>query len=184
METKKAIRKEIAARRKAAEESFLREASRKIAETVVALPEFQEASCIYTYIDYNHEVETRPVIEAAWRAGKQVAVPKVEGKDMTFYLLENYDQLKAGYFGIPEPERGIPADCPDALMIMPGVAFDPCCGRVGYGGGFYDRYLEKHTAHRKVAVAFSFQILSEVPGEETDISPDLVVTEETVYYRK
>ena len=105
METKKAIRREIAARRKAAEESFLREASQKIAETVVALPEFQEASCIYTYIDYNHEVETRPVIEAAWRAGKKVAVPKVEGKNMTFYLLEDYGQLKGGYSGIPEPER-------------------------------------------------------------------------------
>ena len=163
METKKAIRREIAARRKAAEESFLREASQKIAETVVALPEFQEASCIYTYIDYNHEVETRPVIEAAWRAGKKVAVPKVEGKNMTFYLLEDYGQLKGGYCGIPEPERGIPADCPDALMIMPGVAFDPFCKRVGYGGGFYDRYLEKIRRTEKWLLLFLSRFFPKFP---------------------
>ncbi len=116
METKKAIRREIAARRKAAKESFLREASQKIAETVVALPEFQEASCIYTYIDYNHEVETRPVIEAAWRAGKKVAVPKVEGKNMIFYLLEDYGRRKErGISGFGSRIEGFP---PTAAMRL------------------------------------------------------------------
>ena len=66
-------------------------------------------------------------------------------------------------------------------MIMPGVAFDPQNHRVGYGGGFYDRFLEKHPMIKRVAVAFEFQILPSVPTEPTDISPELIVTENTIY---
>ena len=69
----------------------------------------------------------------------------------------------------------------DAMMIMPGVAFDEKCDRVGYGGGFYDRFLEKHPGICRVAVGFSFQILPEVPTEPTDIRPQVVVTEDKIY---
>ena len=62
-------------------------------------------------------------------------------------------------------------------MIMPGVAFDKQNHRVGYGGGFYDRYLEKHPSLKRIAAAFEFQILPEVPTEPTDISPEIIVTE-------
>lgn len=67
------------------------------------------------------------------------------------------------------------------MMVMPGVAFDVNCNRVGYGGGFYDRFLEKHPGISRVAVGFSFQILSVVPTELTDIRPQVIVTEEKVY---
>ena len=69
-----------------------------------------------------------------------------------------------------------------ALMIMPGVAFDRANHRVGYGGGFYDRYLEKHPQLERVAIAFSFQMLPEVPTEPTDICPQIIVTEEEICY--
>ena len=117
------------------------------------------------------------LIEEAWKAGKEVAVPKVDGKDMIFYKLTDFSQLEPGYFGIPEPARGEIVEWEDALMIMPGVAFDKNNHRVGYGGGFYDRYLEKHPDLKRIAAAFEFQILSEVPTEPTDISPEIVVTE-------
>ena len=111
-----------------------------------------------------------------------VAVPKVVEKDMVFYKLTDFSQLEPGYFGIPEPASGEIVEWPEALMIMPGVAFDRENHRVGYGGGFYDRYLEKHPQLERVAVAFSFQMLPEVPTEPTDICPQIVVTEEETCY--
>ena len=70
------------------------------------------------------------------------------------------------------------------MMVMPGVAFDKENHRVGYGGGFYDRFLEKHPQVRRVAVAFEFQMLPAVPTEPTDISPEIIVTEKSAYHLK
>lgn len=134
------------------------------------------------YADYNHEVVTRYIIEEAWRQGKEVAVPKVQGRDMVFYKLVDFSQLEPGYFGIPEPAFGEIVDWTVALMIMPGVAFDRDNHRVGYGGGFYDRFLEKHPQLFKVAVAFDFQVLESVPTEPTDIFPQILVTEKEICY--
>ena len=137
-----------------------------------ALPEFRNAQRILAYADYNHEVMTGFMIEEAWKQGKEVAVPKVVGQDMVFYKLTDFAQLEKGYFGIPEPAHGEIVQWEDAMMIMPGVAFDPQNHRVGYGGGFYDRFLEKYPMIKRVAVAFEFQILPSVPTEPTDISPE------------
>ena len=121
--------------------------------------------------------------QAAWNDGKEVAVPKVVGQDMVFYKLTDFAQLEKGYFGIPEPARGEIVQWEEALMIMPGVAFDRQNHRVGYGGGFYDRFLEKHPYITRVAVAFEFQMMSEVPVEPTDISPEIIVTEKEMCIR-
>lgn len=182
METKKEIRKKIFAARKACTNEQVDSWSRDITGRVVSLPAFCQAQRILVYADYNHEVVTRYLIEEAWRSGKEVAVPKVVGKDMVFYKLTDFSQLEPGYFGIPEPSEGEIVEWSQALMIMPGVAFDRENHRVGYGGGFYDRYLEKHPEIKRVAVAFSFQILEEVPTEPTDICPQIIVTEKETYY--
>ena len=182
MEEKKEIRKRIFKARKEHEDAWIQEKSRKITETLTQLPEYRNADRIMAYADYNHEVITRYIIEQAWKDGKEVAVPKVFGKDMIFYRLPYFSQLEAGYFGIPEPrEDGQVVSWEEAMMVMPGVAFDVNCNRVGYGGGFYDRFLEKHPKIQRVAVGFSFQMLSEVPTEDTDICPQVIVTEEQVY---
>ena len=149
MEEKKVIRKQVFAARKAHTDQQIDDWSRIIAETVTALPEYSNSRRILAYADYNHEVMTKYIIEAAWNDGKEVAVPKVVGQE--------------------------------ALMIMPGVAFDRQNHRVGYGGGFYDRFLEKHPYITRVAVAFEFQMMSEVPVEPTDISPEIIVTEKEIY---
>ena len=182
MEEKKVIRKQIFAARKTYTDQQIEEMSKKITERLETLPEFQNAQRILAYADYNHEVMTGFIIEAAWKAGKEVAVPKVVGQDMVFYKLTDFSQLESGYFGIPEPkEDGETVSWEDAMMVMPGVAFDVNCNRVGYGGGFYDRFLEKHPKISRVAVGFSFQILPEVPTEPTDIRPQVIVTEENIY---
>lgn len=182
MQTKKDIRKQIFAARKTYTDSQIEEWSRVITRKVTALPAFRNAEKVLAYADYNHEVITRFLVEEAWKAGKQVAVPKVFGQDMIFYKLEDFSQLEPGYYGIPEPARGEIVEWEDALMIMPGVAFDKVNHRVGYGGGFYDRFLEKHPGVQRVAVAFSFQMLPEVPVEPTDIFPQIIVTEKETYY--
>ena len=181
MESKKDIRKKIFAERKLHTDEQIEAMSRTITDKVTALPAFKNADRILVYADYNHEVVTEYLIKEAWKAGKEVAVPKVVGKDMVFYKLTDFAQLEKGYFGIPEPARGEIVQWEDAMMIMPGVAFDEKCDRVGYGGGFYDRFLEKHPGICRVAVGFSFQILPEVPTEPTDIRPQVVVTEEKIY---
>lgn len=182
MEEKKQIRKQIFAARKAHTDEQIEKWSRTITENVVKTSTYQECSRVLAYADYNHEVMTRYIIEKAWKDGKEVAVPKVVGQDMIFYKLTDFSQLEKGYFGIPEPAGGEIVQWDDALMIMPGVAFDRSNHRVGYGGGFYDRFLEKHPRIKRVAVAFEFQILPEVPVEPTDISPELIVTENAVYH--
>ena len=184
MESKKDIRKKIFAERKLRTDEQIETMSRTITDKVTALPAFKNADRILVYADYNHEVVTEYLIKEAWKAGKEVAVPKVVGKDMVFYRLTDFSQLEPGYFGIPEPVRGEIVKWEDALMVMPGVAFDPENNRVGYGGGFYDRFLEKHPDITRLAVAFDFQILDLVPTEPTDICPQIIVTQSKVYRRE
>ena len=198
MEEKRLIRKQIFAARKQCADEQVEEWSRQLTERVIRLPEFLQADRVMAYADYNHEVMTRFIIEEAWKSGREVAVPKVVGKDMVFYRLTDFSQLAPGYFGIPEPTEGETVDWTDALMIMPGVAFDRENHRVGYGGGFYDRFLEAHPALPhialafefqvkrnpdilRVAVAFDFQILDQVPTEPTDICPQIIVTQSNIY---
>ena len=181
MDSKKEIRKYIFGRRKETSVEEVEENSRVICEKILALPEFQQADCVYAYADYNKEVITKGIIEAAWKAGKRVAVPKVTGTyEMKYYYITSFDQLSPGYFQIPEPSEGEEALEETAFLVVPGVAFDINRHRAGYGQGFYDRYLSQHPKHKTVAVAFEFQIVEEVPAEVTDIFPQKVVTEARV----
>lgn len=184
MESKKAIRETIFQKRAQVTPEEVLKLSHMICEKVCAMDVFLQAECIYAYADFNKEVSTRELIEKAWSMGKQVAVPKVHGKDMTYYLLTDFNQLKPGAFHVPEPVNGEIAACETALMIVPGVAFDRNRHRVGYGAGFYDRYLSVHKEHPTVAIAFDFQIVESAPAEETDIFPDVVVTESSIIGRE
>ena len=117
---------------------------------------------------------------ASFAKEKQIDLTVV-GKNLVFYVLEDFSQLEQGYFGIEEPARGERACREDALMIVPGVAFDPQRHRIGYGQGFYDRYLSVHREHTTFAVAFDFQVLNRVPAEAADICPSLLITESRTY---
>lgn len=117
-----------------------------------------------------------------WKDGKTIAVPKVFGEIMKYYAITSYDDPEDGYFGIREPKH---AELPeiiagDGLMILPGVAFDEERHRIGYGGGFYDRYLEAHPRMQKIAFAFEFQMFEEVPFEEFDRKPEKIITEKRI----
>ena len=180
--TKKEIRAEVKKHRKEATVEQIQKNSDLICDKFLGLKEYQESSVVFAYIDCKNEVQTRKVIEQCWKDQKTVAVPKVFGKEMKFYAISSYEDLEEGYFGIPEPkhEKLEEIICEDGLMILPGVAFDVKKHRVGYGGGFYDRYLEAHPDMKKIAFAFEFQMFESVPFESFDIQPEKVVTENRI----
>ena len=181
MEEKKEIRRFIRKQRKELDPILWQSATDEICRVTSELDIFREATDIYCYIDFGGEVGTRPLIQEAWKLGKSVWVPRVHAETMDFYEITSFDQLKPGSYGILEPEEGIPAIAEDGLMIMPGVAFDAKRNRVGYGGGYYDRYLEAHPHLHTIALAFDMQVLYEVPSEELDIKPQILVTETKIY---
>lgn len=182
METKQDIRKRVFSLRKEADASEIREMSQIIMQKVMALDEWKNSKWIFAYMDCKNEVMTGSLLEAAWNQGKRTAVPRVHGDDLVFYEITRMKDCVPGYFGILEPETSLPvADFENALLLVPGVAFDAKLHRVGYGKGFYDRYLSVHPGHCKVAVAFSWQVFPHVPFEATDINPDYLITEALVY---
>lgn len=180
---KQEIRKQVYTLRKAMTKEDWEVKTKTIARSLQQIPAYKSAKSIYLYVDYKNEVGTREIIRKAWKAGKKVYVPKVQGKDMEFFEINTFEDLKPGCKGILEPKGDLEkmAIGEDGLMILPGVAFDKDCHRIGYGGGFYDRYLAAHPKLKKIALAFSFQIFEEVAWEEFDISPEMIITEDNIY---
>ena len=116
------------------------------------------------------------MLEQALRDGKQVAVPKVFGDEMKFLYLQDLTQVAKGYAGIPEPIADEPvAEDKTALVLMPGLAFDPQGHRIGYGGGFYDKFLAAEPDHPTLALCYEFQLLPKLETEEHDIPVDGVL---------
>lgn len=181
--TKKEIRARIFGLRKEYPDKKREEDGRRIADKIAELPEFKMADCIYAYMDCKGEAPTREIINRAWQTGKRVAVPKVEKDDLVFYYIESMEDTAPGYFQVPEPVTGRTACEEEAFLIVPGVAFDAKCHRCGYGKGFYDRYLGVHTKHNTAAIALDFQVVEEVPSDEHDICPQMVVTPEHIYIK-
>ncbi len=179
---KKEIRAKVKQFRKEAAPEEIQQNSERICDTFLGLQEYNDAQVVFAYIDCKNEVQTKKVIEQCWKDGKKVAVPKVLGDYMKFYEINSYDDLEDGYFGIREPryEQLQETVCEDGLIILPGVAFDDAKHRVGYGGGFYDRYLELHPHMKKIAFAFEFQMFSQVPFEPFDILPERIITENRI----
>ena len=178
---KKALRQQIKEMKKAMSEAEIENASLALAEKFFACQQYKQAKTVYGYLPYNQEVRTVSILQKALDDGKRVAVPKVYGDEMRFIYLTDLSQVEKGYCGIPEPVADEPvADDPTALVLMPGLAFDPAGHRIGYGGGFYDRYLEMYPNMKKIAFAFEFQIFEQVPYEEFDIKPEKIITESRI----
>jgi 5-formyltetrahydrofolate cyclo-ligase len=166
-----------------------------ISYKVMALNEYKEAECLFTYVDYNKEVRTITLIKDALKIGKKVAVPKVysvnvteEGKTskyMKFHYISSLDDLKEGFRGIKEPSEELPVadiDSDKAIMVMPVVAFDEDKNRVGYGGGVYDRYLSTHNVIKKIGVAYEEQKVDKIDDIDSfDIKPDVIITQKSIY---
>ena len=175
---KKALRREIGAKKSALSAEEVGRRSAILAEKLFETEQYGACRSLYAYLSFNEEVRTDPIIERAWADGKRVAVPKVVGKEMVFIWIDSFDALGPGYYGITEPVNDGPvADDQTALVLMPGLAFDPEGHRVGYGGGFYDRFLENEPDHPLVALCYDFQMYDHLDVESHDVPVDLVITD-------
>ena len=173
---KKELRRTIRERKRAMTEEEIVSRSEKLGQLFAQSEAYKAARTIYGYLPYNQEVRTVPMLEQALKDGKRVAVPKVYGDEMKFLYLDNLSLVDKGYAGIPEPIADGPvADDETALVLMPGLAFDPQGHRIGYGGGFYDKFLAAEPNHPTLALCYEFQMLPRLDTEEHDIPVDTVL---------
>ena len=199
---KKDIRKYVLALRDGISAHDKAKYDASIKEIVLGMEEYRKAEVILAYVSYRSEVDTTQLIQQALLDGKYVFAPKVSGNEMEFWQIMAMEDLQEGYRGIREPVQSIAfpdwmkASC-KVMMWMPGAAFDTERHRIGYGGGFYDRYLHRllqlskqtdlaeqtrtnwsHFTLTTVALAYGCQVMEKIPSEEHDLKPDLLVTEQ------
>lgn len=185
------IKERKAAARKAAKEKinalpaeYKEAADAEIAKKIISLPEYKSAETVFCFVSMPGEINTRPVIINALDAGKTVCVPKCSDKPgiMHCFEIKSYDDLEAGKFGIREPKKGCRLVPPDEIDF----AVVPCCAagrsgqRLGFGGGYYDRYLE-HADFPRALICRERIMLDEVPEDEHDLRFGIVISEEKIY---
>ena len=173
---KKELRRQIRELKRAMTSEQIDAASARLGELFLNCPQYKEAKTIYGYLPYNQEVRTVPMLEHAMREGKRVAVPKCYGDEMRFIYMDDLSKVEKGYANIPEPIADDPvADDKTALVLMPGMAFTKDGKRMGYGGGFYDKFLAAEPDHPTVALCYDFQMVEDLPTEDYDIPVDCVL---------
>ncbi|WP_258517057.1 5-formyltetrahydrofolate cyclo-ligase [Ureibacillus sinduriensis] len=152
-----------------------------IKENLLKEPSLMEGKTIAITISNKQEVDTKEIIESLWHLKKKVVVPKCNSVDrsMEFYEINHFNQLENVYMDLLEPNPQctelVPREHVDCI-IVPGIVFDKKGYRIGYGGGYYDRYLAQFKGMR-ISLAFNIQIRNSVPVEEFDIPVDLIITE-------
>lgn len=198
-QTKREVREKALALRDALIPAERTAYSKEIIDKVIHLDCYRNAAALLVYVSFRSEVETRMMIEKAFWDQKAVFAPVVSGQEMEFFRITSLNELKSGYQGILEPAQEAETSyrswmrqkentSTKTLLCMPGAAFDRERNRIGYGGGYYDRYLSALTAEHgersgdieTIALAFSCQVFAEIPREPHDLRPDGIVTEREI----
>lgn len=180
-EEKLRLRKQIIEHMNSLSEERYTTLSEQIAASLYAQKEWVEAKIIGITLSMENEVNTYPIIEKAWEEGKKVVVPKCNKgtRTMSFRKISNFDQLETVYMNLREPipalTEEVDADEID-LQIVPGVAYTERGERIGYGGGYYDRYLV-HYKGKALSLAYSFQMVEHIPVEPFDKNVEKIITE-------
>lgn len=197
-EKKRQLRERVLLLRDAIPEPDRMRCSRQIAEKILDLPQMRESRHVLCYKSFRSEVDTSYLIDACVRQKKTVYLPRIvrtaapdgaKKREMKFYRFDGWPSLVQGTWGIWEPpenpafefsyEKAAPEGC---FAILPGTVFDKNCIRMGYGGGFYDRFLSEYPQLWTCGICFSCQIADRVPAGIFDLRPDMVVTETAVYH--
>lgn len=187
---KKALRRRILERRTSLDPAYREAANRAIAAALQDLSLYRQAQIIMYYVDFRGEVATRGLIRQALDAGKSVCVPLTRPvtREMVVCRITDLSDLAPGNYGVLEP---ILDQCevldPKSLdmVIVPGVAFDDRCHRLGYGGGYYDRFARLlRSSCPRIALAYECQIVNSVPVDRYDWPVDAVITEKRIIYRR
>ncbi|MCR5521698.1 MAG: 5-formyltetrahydrofolate cyclo-ligase [Lachnospiraceae bacterium] len=184
MNNKKIIRNRILKLRSSLTQLDVMRCSRAVIDRVFESEEYVNATSVYIYFETEKEISTHAIMKKAWKDGKKVAVPLCIGERMEFIYIDSLDSVMPGFKGIYEPFEGEVADAKEVLMIMPGLAYDRSFNRIGYGGGYYDRYVSEHPdAHfTLMALGYDFQIVEDDIGVNGhDVPVDIIVTPKNCY---
>lgn len=178
---KRIIRRRVHRLRQRLDPESRRTAESRITRLILDLPEIEEAKAVLAYAPIRGEVDLAAVVETLRTRGLVIAYPRVEPEgELTIRPHAAGQPLEAGFRGIPEPSSPPMAWSDLDVALVPGVAFDRAGRRLGYGGGYFDRALGDFEG-TKVGIAFSCQIVEEVPSEPHDVPMDLVVTEDGMF---
>lgn len=182
-EEKRILRKEMLAKRNAMPSELRKMADLVMADRIIGHQWFYRAEILLAFVNYGSEISTEEIILEALSKGKQVFVPKVEGEEMFFYRIKSLEELQEGYKGIREPvgdtERFDYEMYKESrlLLLMPGVAFDIYGNRLGYGKGFYDRFLSDKEVLQtySIGIGYACQRVELLPVDEYDLKPYQVI---------
>ncbi|PKL15098.1 MAG: 5-formyltetrahydrofolate cyclo-ligase [Spirochaetae bacterium HGW-Spirochaetae-6] len=173
------IRQEIISRRKTLSSIWIEEVSRLIIEKLESLKAYQEAESLFAYLSLPGEVATGRLLERALFAGKRVGVPVIDQGNIHAVSYQGEENLIEGAFAVKEPrERRVFQFDERTLILVPGLAFDPKGNRLGFGKGFYDRFLADKDKNLKIGLAFEFQLREKLPVEAGDVPVDWILSEE------
>lgn len=178
---KQRLRKQLAAVRDSLSTEVREQQAAAACQHLIELTKEQRYACVMVYIPFRSELNIWQYIEWCWQQGIEVLVPlcDVAAHTMTCYPLYNKEQLKKGAYGIMEPdtEQLEPSKAVPQAVLVPGLAFNDQGNRLGYGGGYYDRYYEKMQAATSwIGVAFEQQLVEEIPVDHYDIILNFVVS--------
>lgn len=183
MTAKEQMRKRMKELRERLSKRDVRERSQRVRENLLSLPEFFRAETVHTYVSSkNNEVDTHDVIRLLLKQKKRVVVPIADTgtKQMRHGEIFSLSELVPGSYGILEPKMYRPVS-PRVLevVVVPALAVDQKGNRLGFGAGFYDRFL-RDLGIPSVALAYDFQVVDDVPSEETDVPVSFIVTESSI----
>jgi 5-formyltetrahydrofolate cyclo-ligase len=183
---KRLLRTEILTKRSLLTQEKIQEYSNKIQNTLYEMDEYKNAKRIMCFVSNGSEVDTHPLIDRAILDGKSIVVPITVSKTKELLVsdLFSLEELEVGFYNIEVPKeeflRLVNPGTID-LVLVPGVALAKDGYRVGYGGGYYDRFLAKlDSSVPKIALGFDLQVVDKVPTEHFDIPVDLIVTEKGI----
>ena len=172
---KQQLRDSVRNRKKAMSAEEISRRSRQLCNLVRNTEAYRQADTIYGYLPFNQEVDLHALLQEALDEGKQVALPKCYGRDMRFILVQDLSDIRHSAFGVPEPAADGPAAADKAgLVIVPGLVFDRRGYRIGYGGGYYDRFLSLEPDHPTIGLCYDFQLVDQLEPDAHDIPVDIV----------
>jgi len=158
---------------------FMKIASEKIQKKIKKINVFRDAQKIGMYYPIGSEVLTQDIIQELLSNGKDVFLPKVIGKEMEFRKISNFSSLEKGSFDIMEPKDDCQTDNSLDVVLVPTVGISPVGVRLGYGHGFYDKFLAEHKT-ATISLTLEKQIVKNIPKSEHDIIIDWIITEDRI----
>lgn len=181
MQIKSELRKSLIAKRKSINNKF--EKDYKIAQALYHTKEFQNAKTVLVYVSLDDEIKTDNIIDTVLKNGKNAAVPRCIDHcgNMEFCIISALSDLEEGSFKVREPKSDCPGliDYSDSIIIVPALCFDRNGFRLGYGKGYYDRFLEQYN-NKSIGLCYDEMIVSSVPKDNYDKSVDLIITEKNI----